>query len=244
MHLRPAVLRHSLSPLLNNLLVYIGDKNFRLTTPLARSLFQDLSPRADDNAVTVACPLLVVRANLASSDNVAQRLNSTSLKQRHPVQAAGVWVESGRVEEHGGAIALVVKCKLAEAQVKADCRTDLADAGVEGLDDLFAELDAVALHHFGAIFLVHVEEVDFLVALGDLASLVDPEKGVLDFLRVGIVARLVDTDRDGERVLLGQFLKTENEGRLVDGRAELERLLRTLADVVCGLWQEDDLELL
>lgn len=86
--------------------------------------------------------------------------------------------------------------------------------------------------------------MDFLVALGNLAGLVDPEKGVLDLLGFRIVAGLVDTDRDGKRVLLGQILETQDEGRLVDGRAELEGLLRALADVVCGLWQEDDLELL
>jgi len=45
--------------------------------------------------------------------------------------------------------------------------------------------------------------VDFLVALSNFASLVDPELGVLDLLGVGIVAGLVDTNRDGKRVLLG-----------------------------------------
>ena len=86
--------------------------------------------------------------------------------------------------------------------------------------------------------------MDFLVALGDLAAFVDPELGVFDLLRVGIVAGLVDTDRDGKRVLLGQFLETEDEDRLVDGSAELEGLIRAMADVVGGLWQEDGLELL
>jgi hypothetical protein len=50
--------------------------------------------------------------------------------------------------------------------------------------------------------------VELLVALSDLTILVDPELGVLDLLGVGVVARLVDTNRDGERVLLGRFLKT------------------------------------
>lgn len=54
--------------------------------------------------------------------------------------------------------------------------------------------------------------MDFLVALSDVTSLVDPELGVLDLLGVGIVAGLVDTDRNGKRVLLGEFLETENEG--------------------------------
>ena len=85
--------------------------------------------------------------------------------------------------------------------------------------------------------------MDFLVALGNLAAFVDPEQGVLDLLGVRIVAGLMDTDRDGKRVLLGQFLETENEGRLVNGCAELEGLLRALADVVGSLWQKDSLEL-
>ena len=86
--------------------------------------------------------------------------------------------------------------------------------------------------------------MDFLVALGNLAAFVDPEQGVLDLLGVRIVAGLMDADRDGKRVLLGQLLETDNEGRLVDGRAELERLFRALADVVSSLWQKDGLELL
>jgi len=36
--------------------------------------------------------------------------------------------------------------------------------------------------------------VELLVALSDFALLVDPEQGVLDLLRVGVVARLVDTN--------------------------------------------------
>lgn len=86
--------------------------------------------------------------------------------------------------------------------------------------------------------------MDFLVALGDLAAFVDPEQCVLDLLGVRIVAGLMDTDRNGKRVLLGQFLETANECRLVDGRAELEGLLGALADVVGSLWQKDGLELL
>ena len=92
--------------------------------------------------------------------------------------------------------------------------------------------------------MVHVEEVDFLVALGDLAGFVDPEQGVFDLFGFGIIAGLVDANGDGKRVLLGQVLETENERRLVDGRAELEGLLGALADVVGSLWQKDGLELL
>jgi len=36
------------------------------------------------------------------------------------------------------------------------------------------------------------------VSLCDLAILVDPEEAVLEFLGVGIVAGLVDSDGDGE----------------------------------------------
>lgn len=86
--------------------------------------------------------------------------------------------------------------------------------------------------------------MDFLVALRDLAAFIDPEQGVLDLFGVRIVAGLMDTDRDGKRVLLGQFLETENECRLVNGRAELEGLIRALANVVGSLWQKDGLELL
>jgi hypothetical protein len=86
--------------------------------------------------------------------------------------------------------------------------------------------------------------VDFLVALGNLAVFVDPELGVFDLLGVGVVAGLVDTNRDGKRVLLGQFLEAENEDRLVDGSAELQGLLGAMTDVVGGLWQEDGLCLL
>ena len=121
MRLRSAVLGQSLSPLLDNILVDIGNENLRLATPLARRLLNDLAPGANDNAVTPARTLLVVRANLASSDNVAQRLNSTSLEQRHPVDAASVRVESRWIDKHSGTIAFVVKCQLAKAQVEADC---------------------------------------------------------------------------------------------------------------------------
>jgi hypothetical protein len=92
--------------------------------------------------------------------------------------------------------------------------------------------------------LVNVEQVDFLVALSYFAGLIDPEQGVLDLLGVGIVAGLVDTDRDWERVFPGQLLQTENERRLVDGCAELEGLFRAITDIVGGLWQEDGLELM
>lgn len=92
--------------------------------------------------------------------------------------------------------------------------------------------------------MVHVKKVDFLVALSDLAAFVDPEKCVLNLLGVGIIARLMDTDRDRERVLLGQFLESEDKGRLIYGGAELEGLLGALTDVVGSLWQKDGLEVL
>ena len=84
--------------------------------------------------------------------------------------------------------------------------------------------------------------MELLVALSDLTILVDPELGVLDLLGVGVVARLVDTNRDRERVLLGRFLKTKNEDRLVCSCAEFKRLLGAMAKVVSGLREEDSLE--
>jgi hypothetical protein len=66
-----------------------------------------------------------------------------------------------------------------------------------------AGLDAVALLHGRAVRLVHVEEVDFLIALGDVTLLVDPKQSVLQLLGVGIVAGLMDADRNRKRVLLG-----------------------------------------
>jgi len=50
------------------------------------------------------------------------------------------------------------------------------------------------------------------VSLGDLAVLIDPEKAVFEFLRVWVVAGLVDPDGDGEGVLFGGFLEAENQG--------------------------------
>ena len=151
-------------------------------------------------------------------------------------------MESRRVDEDGGAVALVVKSQLAEAKVEADCRADFADDGVEWGGDFFTELDAVGLLHRRAVSLVHVEEVELLVALGDLAILVDPDLGVLDLLGVGVVAGLVNTDRDGERVLLGRFLESKDNNGLVDRCTKLERLFRTMAEVVSSLWQEDSLD--
>jgi hypothetical protein len=112
---RSATLRQTLPLLLNKRLVDIGKEHLRLTLPLARRLLEDLTPGADDHTVTPAGAVLVVYANLASSDDIAQRLDSTSLKKRHPVKTAGIRVESRGVEEHSGTVALVVQSQLAEA---------------------------------------------------------------------------------------------------------------------------------
>jgi hypothetical protein len=80
-----------------------------------------------------------------------------------------------------------------------------------------------------------------LVALRDLALLVDPEEGVFEFLRVRVVARLVDSDGDGKGVLFRRFLEAKNEWRFVDGLAELLGLLRTAGEVVGSLREEDGL---
>jgi hypothetical protein len=66
-----------------------------------------------------------------------------------------------------------------------------------------AGFDAVTLLHGWAVLLVHVEEVDFLVALSDVTLLVDPKQSVLQLLGVGIVAGLVNADGNGKRVFLG-----------------------------------------
>jgi len=158
------------------------------------------------------------------------------------VHAAGIGVESRRVDEHGGAVAFIVQGQFGEAQVETDGRADFADDCVERFEDLRAAFDRVALFNCWAVGLVHVEEVCFLVALGDLAVLVDPEEGVFEFLRVKVVAGLVDSNGDGERVLFGGFLEAENQWRFVDGLAEFLRLFRASGEVVGGFREEDGLE--
>jgi len=89
--------------------------------------------------------------------------------------------------------------------------------------------------------LVHVEEMGLDISLGDLAVLIDPEETVFEFLRVWVVAGLVDSNGDGEGVLFGGFLEAENEWRFVDGLAELLGLLRAAGEVVGGFGEEDGL---
>lgn len=64
--------------------------------------------------------------------------------------------------------------------------------------------------------------MNLLVALGDLALLVDPELRVFEFRGVGVIAGFVDTDRDGKRVLFGKFLEAEDEWRFADWPAEAD----------------------
>jgi hypothetical protein len=114
-HSRSAALGQPLPLLLDKCLVDIGNEHLRLTLPLARRLLEDFTPGADDHTVTPAGAVLVVYANLTSSDDIAQRLNGASLEKRHPVKTASVRVESRRVEEYSGTVTLVVQSQLAEA---------------------------------------------------------------------------------------------------------------------------------
>ena len=241
-HLRPARLRQTLPFLLDKLLIDICDQNFRLAMPLATSLLQNLAPRTDDKTVTPARALLIVLAHLTSRDNIAQRLDSPTLQQRLPVHAPSIGVESRRVDKNVSAIALVVQSQFGESQVETDGRANFADDCVEGLQDLVARFDRVAFLHRWTVGLVHVEEMELLVALRDLALFVDPEEGVFEFLRVWVVARLVDSDGDREGVLFGGFLEAENEWRFVDGFAEFLRLFGAAGEVVGGLREEDGLD--
>jgi hypothetical protein len=77
--------------------------------------------------------------------------------------------------------------------------------------------------------------------LGDLAVLVDPEEAVFEFLRVWVVAGLVDPDGDGEGVLFGGFLEAEDQGWFIDGLAELLWLFGTAGEVIGGFGEEDSL---
>lgn len=206
---RPARLRQTLSLRFDKLLVNIGDQNLRLAAPLAARFLKNLAPRTDDKTVAPARALLIVSAHLASRDNIAQRLDGPALQQGLPVHRTGVRVESRRVDENGGAVAFVVQGQFSEAQVEADGRADFPDDRVEGGQDVVAAFDRVAFFHRWTVDLVHVEEVDLAITLGDLALLVDPEEGVFEFLRVCVVAGLVDSDGDGEGVLFGRFLKAE-----------------------------------
>jgi hypothetical protein len=73
--------------------------------------------------------------------------------------------------------------------------------------------------------------MQFLVALRDLAVLVDPDERVLDF---GIRAGLVDTDVDREFMFFRGFLQAEDEGGGAGGLAE-----GGWADVVGGFGDEE-----
>jgi hypothetical protein len=209
--------------------------------PFATGLRDDLAPRADDKTVTPARALIIVNADLTSCNNVAQRLDSTCLQQRLPVHDTGIRMESRRVDENGGTVALVVQSQLCESQVETDGRADFADDRLEGREDLVTRLGRVALFHRRAVGLVHVEEMSLDVSLGDLAVFIDPEETVFEFLRVRVIAGLVDTDRDGKGVLFGRFLEAENKWRFVDGLAELLGLFGTAGEVVGGLGEEDGL---
>jgi hypothetical protein len=210
--------------------------------PLATSLLNDLAPRTDDKTVTPAGALLIVDAHLASRNDIAQRLDSTGLKQGFPVHDTGVRVESRRVDENGGAFALVVQGQFGEPQVETDGRPDFANGSVEGWEDLVAGFGGVAFFHRGAVGLVHVEEMSLDVSLGDLAILVDPEEAVFELLRVRVVARLVDPDGDGKGVLFGGFLQSQDQGRLVDGFAEFLRFFGAAGKIVGGLREKDGLD--
>jgi hypothetical protein len=128
------------------------------------------------------------------------------------VQNTGIRVESRRIHKNGGAVAFVMQGQFGESQVETDGRADFANDGVEGREDLVARFGRVAFLHRWAVGLVHVEQVSFDVPLGDLAVLIDPEEAVFEFLRVWVVAGLVDPDGDGEGVLFGGFLEAENQG--------------------------------
>jgi hypothetical protein len=87
---------------------------------------------------------------------------------------------------------------LGEAHIEANLRAYLAQSRLEWLWQFASSLHRLAFLERRAFGDIDVEKVQFLVALGDLAFLVDPDQGVFGFLTV---CRLVDTYVYGQFVL-------------------------------------------
>lgn len=77
-------------------------------------------------------------------------------------------------------------------------------------------LHRLAFLERGSLGDVDIEQVQFLVALGDLTLFVDPDQRVLGLLAG---CRLVNADVDGEFVFFGRFEQTLDEFRVFNGFA-------------------------
>jgi len=97
-----------------------------------------------------------------------------------------------------------------EPQIKADEQTHLAQFCVKGILDPRSFFDRIGLLEDRPVFDLDVEEVEFLVPLGDFAMFVDPEECVFYFFAVR--GGFVDADVYGQFVFTGGRLEAEDEG--------------------------------
>ncbi len=143
----------------------------------------------------------------------------------------------GRIDQYLRALPPQPERDLGETEVKADHHAELADWGVDGWDDGRAGFDAVAFFQNRTAGDVDVEEVEFLVAAGDGAMLVDPDQCVLDLLAAlgGFVDAHVDWEAGGPRFML----EAENEGAGGHRLDERDCFRGGGGDVVGCFWEEE-----
>lgn len=83
--------------------------------------------------------------------------------------------------------------------------------------------------------------MEFLVALGDLARRGYVDEGIFDARAGGVGAGFVDSDGDGEVVVLGFLDEALDEGGGGDGLGEGFAFCRAAADVIAGFGEEEGL---
>lgn len=88
---------------------------------------------------------------------------------------------------------------------------------------------------------LHVEQVDFLVSVDNLAALVNPNNRVLHPL--GIEAGFVDADVNGQLLAAGFLAQAQDELAVVDGSDKTDGFLAGAGNVVASLGEKESLEL-
>ena len=203
-HINPPQQRHLPPHLFQVVQINLCQCDLALVQPLPVAIFlpaqacHDLAPRVDDDAVTIAPAgsVLVVEAYLCGGYDIRLGLDGTRAEQRFPVCLPRGHGEGRWIGQDVRTAISQCKCRLRKAQVKTNHHAYIAKWGGKRVLDAGPTLDAIALLQHGAVLDLDVEKVQLLVAMGNVAMLVDPEERVLD---LGAGRRgLVDADVDGE----------------------------------------------
>ena len=176
---------------------------------------------------------------LVRCNDIGLRLDRARLQQRFPVLLPGVWEERGRIQQDFGAFVHQDPSKLWETQVEADHAADAADGRVERLVDLVSRGDDLVFSHARPAGDVDFEQMDLGVTMLDFSLGVDPQEVVHD--SVFEPARFVNGDRYVDAMLFGGITQASHKWRFFCGFAKGLRLFSVESNVVCSLWEEDDL---